>query len=156
MEKIQLYEAFFQKSGGYYLEQLNFYEKGKKFRFSYSSSIFGIFWFLYRKMYLEFFIIIAIFYVESIFENLVLVKLIGIEQTKFFSFAVNIILLITMGIIGNNLYIKKAKRTLEKAQMKFTDPDQQKEFLTKKGGTSFLYVIILLTILVLAILLQPK
>lgn len=61
-----------------------------------------------------------------------------------------------MGIIGNNLYIKKAKRTLEKAQMKFTDPDQQKEFLTKKGGTSFLYVIILLTILVLAILLQPK
>jgi len=156
MEKTELYKAFFQKRSNYYLEQLNYYEKGRKFRFSYASFIFGIFWFLYRKMYLEFFIILTVFYVESIFENLVLIKLIGIEQTKFFSFVVTIIVLITMGIIGNNLYIKKAKKTIEKAEMKFTNLDQQKEFLTKKGGTSFLYVIILLVLFFLVFLIQPK
>ncbi len=156
MEKTELYEAFFQESNRYYLEQLNYYENGRKFRFSYSSLICGVFWFLYRKMYLEFFIILTLFYVESIFENLVLAQLIGIEETKFFSFVVNIVLLIAMGIIGNNLYIKKAKRMIEKAQMTFTNLDQQKDFLAKKGGTSFLYVIIAFALFVLVTLLLAK
>lgn len=43
MEKTELYEVYFQESSRYYLEQLNYYEKGKKFRFSYSSVIFGLF-----------------------------------------------------------------------------------------------------------------
>ena len=151
MDKIQLYEIFFQKSNSYYLEQLKYYEQGKKFRFSYSALIFGLFWFLYRKMYLEFFIIFIFYYLETIFENSVLTKLIGIEQTKVVNFSVTIILLITLGIIGNNLYIKKAKRTLRKAEVKYSEIEKQKEFIVKKGGTSFIYVTILLTLLILAI-----
>ena len=67
------------------------------------------------------------------------------------NFSVTIILLITLGIIGNNLYIKKAKRTLRKAEVKYSEIEKQKEFIVKKGGTSFIYVTILLTLLILAI-----
>lgn len=151
MDKIQLYEIFFQKSNSYYLEQLKYYEQGKKFRFSYSALIFGVLWFLYRKMYLEFFIIFFVFYLETIFENLVLTKLIGIEQTTVVNFSVTIVLLITLGIIGNNLYIKKAKRTLRNAEEKCSEIEKQKEYIFKKGGTSYIYVTILLALFILGI-----
>ncbi|NML58846.1 DUF2628 domain-containing protein [Chryseobacterium cheonjiense] len=156
MEKTELYEAYFQDSSNYYLEQLNYYEKGKKFRFSFSAVLFGVFWFLYRKMYLEFFVIIIIFYAESQFENYVLAELIGTEKTKLLSFVISIILTITMGIIRNNLYLKKAKRMVEQAQMTSIDPEQQKEFLTKKGGTSVLFVMIAFALFVLAVIMQAK
>lgn len=156
MEKTELYEAYFQDSSTYYLEQLNYYEKGKKFRFSFSAVLFSVFWFLYRKMYLEFFVIIIIFYAESQFENYILAELIGTEQAELFSFAVDIILTITLGIIGNNLYLKKAKRMAEQAQIRFADPEQQKEFLAKKGGTSILLVMTAFALFVLAVILQSK
>lgn len=156
MEKTDLYEAYFQDSSNYYLEQLNYYEKGKKFGFNFSAVLFGVFWFLYRKMYLEFFVIITIFYAESQFENYVLAELIGTEQAELFSFAVDIILMVTLGIIGNNLYLKKAKRMAEQAQIRFADPEQQKEFLAKKGGTSILLVMIAFALFVLTVILQSQ
>ena len=146
----QLYEDFFQKSNSYYLEQLKYYDEGKKFRFNYAALIFGLFWFLYRKMYLEFFIIFAFYYVETLFENTVLVKTIGIEQTKLVNIIVTVIPLIVLGIIGNNLYIKKAKRTVKIATEKYSEYEEQKKLLNKKGGTSFLYITILLVLIILA------
>lgn len=154
MDKIQRYEIFFQKNSSYYQEQLKYYEQGKKWRFSYSALIFGILWFLYRKMYLEFFIIFIFYYVETIFENVVLTKLIGIEQTKLVNFSVTIILIITLGIIGNNLYIKKANRTLKNAELKYPEIEKQKEFIAKKGGTSYIYVTLLLILFILLIFLS--
>ncbi|KIA89087.1 DUF2628 domain-containing protein [Kaistella jeonii] len=154
MDKIQLYEIFFQKSNSYYHEQLKYYEQGKKWRFNYSAVIFGVFWFLYRKMYLEFFIIFIFYYLETIFENVVLTNFIGIEQTKVVNFSVTIILLMTLGIVGNNLYIKKAKRTLKNAEVKYSEIEKQKEYIAKKGGTSYIFIIFLLVILILSIFLS--
>ena len=154
MDKIQLYETFFQKSNSYYQEQLKYYEQGKKWRFNYSAFIFGVFWFLYRKMYLEFFIIFIFYYLETIFENVVLTKLIGIEQTKVVNFSVTIILLMTLGIIGNNLYIKKTSRTLKNAEKKYSEIEKQKEYIAKKGGTSYIYITLLLFLLILSVILN--
>lgn len=106
-------------------------------------------------MYLEFFVIIIIFYAESQFENHILTELIGTEQTKLFSLVVNIIFTIALGIIGNNLYLKKAKRMVEKVQMMYTDHEKQKEFLTKRG-TSILFIMIAFGLFVLAIIMQSK
>ena len=150
MNPNQLYEDFFQKSNSYYLEQLEYYNNGKKFRFSYVAFIFGIFWFLYRKMYLEFFVIVIFFYAETIFENTILVTLIGSEQTKVVNILVTITLLITLGIIGNNLYIKKAKRTVKNAEQNYPEYERKKKFLNKKGGTSFIYVTILLILIIVS------
>jgi len=138
------------------MEQLKYYEQGKKFRFSYSALMFGVLWFLYRKMYLEFFIIFFVFCLETIFENLVLTKLIGIEKTKVVNSSFTIVLLITLGIIGNNLYIKKAKRTLRNAEEKCPEIENQKEYIFKKGGTSYVYVTILLALFILTIFFSNK
>ncbi|KQT26171.1 hypothetical protein ASG22_05740 [Chryseobacterium sp. Leaf405] len=102
-------------------------------------------------MYLEFFIIFFLFYLETIFENFVLTKLIGIEQTKVVNISVTIVLIITLGIIGNHLYIKKAKRTLKNAEVKYSEIENQKEFIIKKGGTSYIYVTILLALSILGL-----
>ena len=89
MNSNQLYEDFFQKNNSYYLEQLKYYNNGKKFRFSYAALIFGLFWFLYRKMYLEFFLIFIFYYVETIFENTILIKLIGRTNKDYKHFSDN-------------------------------------------------------------------
>jgi len=105
-------------------------------------------------MYLEFFIIFIFYYLETIFENVVLTNLIGIEQTKVVNFSVTIILLMTLGIIGNNLYIKKAKRTLKNAEVKYSEIEKQKEYIAKKGGTSYIFIIFLLLLIILSIFLS--
>ena len=74
---IELYKSFFQKRDDYYLETLDKYNQGKKFTFNYATLIFGIFWFLYRKMYIEVIIIYSFISLESLFENLLLKRLIG-------------------------------------------------------------------------------
>lgn len=112
-------KPFFRKAL-HYLEQLKHYESGKKLRYNYSSLIFGIFWFLYRKMYLEFLLIFIIYNAETLFENIVLANIIGAEQTRFVNFFVSIFFLFFLGLVGNNLYLKKAIRTVQKAESNFS------------------------------------
>ncbi|OCA70788.1 hypothetical protein BBI01_12670 [Chryseobacterium artocarpi] len=154
MNQNQLYEDLFQKRNSYYLEKLELYENGKKFTFNYATFIFGLLWFLYRKMYLETIVIFLILYTETAFENFFLTDKIGIEQTKLVSFIITILSLIVAGFSGNYLYIKRAKRTIKKAEKKFSEYEQRKKYLTKKGGTQLLYIGILLTLLIVAIILK--
>ncbi|RXM40512.1 hypothetical protein BOQ62_06035 [Chryseobacterium sp. CH21] len=116
--------------------------------------MFGVFWFLYRKMYLEAIVIYSFFYIESCLENFFLPKIIGTEQTKLVSYCVSIIMLIIIGFCGNLLYINKAKRTIKKVEEKFPEYEQQKEYLNKKGGTTLLYATILLIIIIVAVALS--
>jgi hypothetical protein len=150
MEQTQLYEDFFQISNSYYLEKLKLVESGKRFSFNYAAFLLGTFWFLYRKMYLESLLIILIFMAEFTFENYILVDLIGAEQTKLVGFLFTVFFGISLGFIGNLLYINKSKRMVKKATQKYSDYEQQKEYLNKKGGTTYLYVVILIILIVLS------
>lgn len=154
MNQIQQYENFFQESSPYYLEKLNLFEKGKKFTFNYAAFFFGVFWFLYRRMYLEALLIYSFFFVEGCFEKFFLAPIIGVEQTKLVGYIITIFMLIIIGFWGNLLYLNKAKKTIEKAEEKFPEYEQQKKYLSKKGGTSFLYVSILLIIIIASIALS--
>ncbi|GAA5086751.1 hypothetical protein GCM10023210_08940 [Chryseobacterium ginsengisoli] len=151
---IELYESFFQERKDYYLEKLEKYEKGKKFTFNYATLIFGLFWFLYRKMYLEVIIIYSLLILETLFENLFLKHIIGEEQAIVFNICFTIVFLICIGFTGNLLYLKKSKRIIEKAKEKHSDYEEQKNFVTKKGGTSFLLVGILIVVIVIILALK--
>lgn len=151
---IELYESFFQERKDYYLEKLEKYEKGKKFTFNYATLIFGLFWFLYRKMYLEVIIIYSLLILETLFENLFLKHIIGEELAIVFNICFTIVFLIGIGFTGNLLYLKKAKRIIEKAKEKHSDYEEQKNFVTKKGGTSFLLVGILIVVVVIILALK--
>ena len=146
---IELYKSFFQKRDDYYLETLDKYNQGKKFTFNYATLIFGIFWFLYRKMYIEVIIIYSFISLESLFENLLLKRLIGEERTVIFSFCITVLFLITTGFSGNILYLKKAIRTIGKAKKKYPDFENQNRYVAKKGGTSLVVITILIISLVL-------
>ena len=105
-------------------------------------------------MYLEAILIYSFFLIEGCFENFFLAKIIGTDQTKLVSYIFTIITLVIIGFWGNLLYINKAKKTIEKAEEKFPEYEQQKEYLNKKGGTTFLYVYILLIILIASMVLS--
>jgi len=149
----ELYEIFFQERKDYYLDKLSKYEKGKKLIFNYSTLLFGLFWFLYRKMYLEAIIIYLFITLETLFEDLYLKQLIGEEETIIFKIIFTLIFLICMGFSGNLLYLKKAERIINKSKEKYPDFEEQKNFVIKKGGTSFILVgiIIALIAIILAI-----
>lgn len=70
------------------------------------------------------------------------------EQTKLVGYIITIFMLIIVGFWGNLLYLNKAKKIIEKAEEKFPEYEQQKKYLSKKGGASFLYVSILLIIII--------
>ncbi len=151
---IELYKSFFQKRDDYYLEKLDKYYQGKKFTFNYATLIFGIFWFLYRKMYIEAIIIYSLISLESLFENLFLKRLIGEERTVIFSLCVTVLFIITTGFSGNLLYLKKAMRIVSKAKKKYPDFENQNSYVAKKGGTSFIVISIVIISLVLILALQ--
>jgi len=148
MKDIELYEIFFSKRKDYYIEKLHLNVEGKRFTFNYAPLIFGIFWFLYRKMYLESLIIFLILFAESNFENMVLIKLIGAEETKLFSIFFTIISSIIAGFIGNLLYINFAKKNIIKSKNNYVDFEERKDYLLKKGGTSFIPVILVIFLLI--------
>lgn len=149
MNDLELFESFFQESNSYYLEKLELFEKGKRYSINYSALIFGVFWFLYRKLYKESLLIFLIIFLRTIFENFILNKFFDVENIKVFGFLFNILLLIFLGFIANSLYIKKAKKVIENIKKNNENIDLQKNILVKKGGTNIIAPIILLAIIIL-------
>lgn len=145
----ELFENFFQEKKDYYLEKLDFYQHGKKVTFNYTTFIFGLFWFLYRKMYLEAFIIYSFIALESIAEQLLLPQLIGYDNSLIFNIVSTVMILVIVGFTGNVLYIKKSIRLVDKAKKATQDIDEQKAWIYKKGGTSFVYIGLIVILLVL-------
>jgi len=72
MDDVTLYEAYFQKSKSYYLNRLDWYLKGQKYSFNLFAFLFGLFWFMYRKMYLEAAVIFLAMIVEGFLESFIL------------------------------------------------------------------------------------
>ncbi len=153
MNDNELYEIFFSKRKEYYIEKLKLYGVGKRFTFNYAPLLFGIFWFLYRKMYIESLFIFIIMCAEINFENMVLIKFIGSEQTKLFGLFFSVLSFILLGFIGNHLYIKKAKKIIRDAKKESDDFLIQKEYVLKKGGTSYIPVTISIMFLIMVIIL---
>ncbi|MCC6723153.1 MAG: DUF2628 domain-containing protein [Saprospiraceae bacterium] len=150
-EDIELYEAFFQKSKSYYLDKLMRFNTGQEYRFNFFAFLFGLFWFVYRKMYVEAFIIIAFIIIEGLVEELVVPESLSKVANIIATLAISTI----TGFLGNNLYIRKAHRTIIEAKEKFQDMEAQKTFLAKKGGVSFI-VLIALFLLIFGVVFYNK
>ena len=128
-------KAFFGKSAEYYLTKYNeYHEKNTLFPFSVPAFFLNIFWFLYRKLYLEFFIIMII---------IALIPSISPWQNM-----VNIMILVCLGFLGNNLYIKKGDSIIKKVIASTENEDARIKRLQTKGGTSWVPFILVLLIVV--------
>ena len=147
--EIELYEEFFQKRKSYYLDKWAKLRNGQKFSFNVFAFLFGLFWFMYRKMYIEAIIVFVAIIAESFLEELILTNNIGQDTRKVISIVGIIVIATIIGFLGNYFYLRKADRIIQVAKKKYTDNEQQKIFLKKKGGISFIFLIIILVIILL-------
>jgi hypothetical protein len=142
-ESLEFYEAFFQKQTQYYLNRLKRYKEGDKFTFNVFAFFFGIFWFTYRKMYIEAVLIIVFIVIEAYLENLTFydefeggapptVRIIG-------TIAVNFLI----GFVANYLYLRKAIKTVNRIGA-HRDGETQLIMLKRKGGVSFIILLLLM------------
>jgi len=143
MERIEVYKAYFFDDTSYYAKVFEEHEQGKKFTFNFSAGFFGVCWFLYRKMYLEGFIIWIIlvllgFIIDSIVASF------GIINHGLNSMLSNLISLpisfLTLSFLGNYFYIRKSQRIVETFLSTHNLEQLESKDIAKlglKGGTSY-------------------
>src|SRR5438128_9616888 len=103
-----LFEEFFQKSKSYYLDKLTKYQSRQKFTFNVFAFLFGIFWFLYRKMYIETIAILVLLILEALFETFIL----GQDADNMINVIITIASATIIALLANYFYIRKAERTI--------------------------------------------
>lgn len=140
----ELYEAYFGRSKDYYLAQ--FKNDEIQLRFSFYAFFFSLYWFVFRKMYKQAFILFLL----SVFLEIILFLVFG----DLGSYLLFLLFLSICGFIGNNLYMKKARRVVEKVKDKYDNQEEQIEYLRKKGGVSYPAVIVLFVVSVISYLLS--
>jgi len=148
MDDVTLYEAYFQKSKSYYLNRLDWYLKGQKYSFNLFAFLFGLFWFMYRKMYLEAAVIFLAMMVEGFLESLILPTNSGWEIEKLVNIISTFVIASIAGLVGNYFYFRKAGKVIERAKMKFAGSEQQISFLKERGGVSYFFLVIIFVCIV--------
>jgi len=146
MDDKEFYNAYFQRSPEYYLTVLEKYATGQKFVFNPYALLTGLFWFLFRKLYKETMIVIAILIIWNTMENY---YGLGKQVSLFFSIAISA----SYGVVANNLYMKKAIKQVEAAKVNFSNREDIIAYLSTKGGTTLHPVFIAIILFLLCIVL---
>ena len=122
---------FLEKNQSYYLEKFNLIEKtGDKKAWNWCSFLIGVYWMLYRKMYVQ-----AIIYIIA---NLIL------GCIPFIGWALSLALCVGLGIFGNSLYLDHIKKTF--TEIGCADSNMRSTLINKKGGTNLVLPILLAVI----------
>lgn len=147
MEDLTLYTAYFCNGSSYYLNKLERYKNGSPYLFNVYAFFFGIFWFMYRKLYVEGLIILIVIVVESLLESFITT---GFSETtgKTIGYAINIVMAIMVSMLANVLYLRKAQREVEKAKLLNLDEDNLLKYLQQKGGVSYWFLVLAIVVLV--------
>lgn len=141
MKDEKLYTLFFKRESDYYLERLNIMEESdKRAFFNPYIFVFGMFWFLYRKLYVEAFVIILI------------ALLLSITFGDIVGGILSLILTILTWFYGNFLYILKAQRVVAKSKANITGG--MENYLRKKGGVNWLLPSVLGALIITYFLLE--
>jgi len=144
--------AYFGRQSDYYLSKYKAYHAGDKFTFNIGAFFFGLFWFLYRKLFIEFWAIIGLVLVTSVVEVLVF-DAVGLNDAsrKPYDYLLMFAFATAYGFIGNYLYIKKADKKIAGILAETENEDERIHLLHKKGGVSpapFIVVGVLVALMV--------
>jgi hypothetical protein len=139
-----LYEAYFKVSKEYYLLRLERFLNRDKYSFNIYAFLFALPWMMYRKLYKELGIFVLILIVIGVLEEIC-----QFQQNfgPVYDLVINLGTGTAIGMLANNLYFKKAIKIVEKAKQNFESKEEQMAFLRKKGGISYLFLILLVIIL---------
>ena len=146
-QDLELFELYFQKNKDYYIERLARFNEGQKFTFNVFAFFFGIFWFIYRKMYLQAVIITFLLFAEAFLEEIMLDDF-EYKTEKFIEILFPIILAGVIGSIGNYLYLNKAKKIIQRSTARYNG-DELRKIIKRKGGVSYSFLVVLAIAIVL-------
>lgn len=136
-----LYEAYYQKGSEYYIQRLERFESGRRFFFHTYSAVFGLSWFLYRKLYLP----AIIFFLLGMCVILVPSATGWLDEnfpTGLYPHSLSIqriciiMLAFTVPFIADYIYIVKAKKEVRIAMQRFKNREDMIAYLTQRGGSS--------------------
>jgi hypothetical protein len=118
--------------------------RGIRAGFNWAAFFLNVFWLLYRRMYREFFILVAALLGVGILHGMVASlmekNLDGVEKV------VNIVVAVTMGMRGNGLYLRRARRVIGIARAQEPDPERRLVLLKARGGTSWIGLLVALAV----------
>lgn len=148
VEQKALYEAYFQRSADYYIERMVSFPT-RKIYFNPFAFFMGLFWLLYRKLYIEFFAVLLALIVVGYTEDYLFRHTYLYNYQQVISWTISILFLIAYGCFANYFYFKKAKRYVDFVNTNFAEEDVKMAYLKKKGGTSMLSVILFIVGMIL-------
>ena len=145
--KTEYYQAYFGDHFDYYMPVMIDFEQGKKFTFNVWAFFCGLFWQLYRKLYLAILLFIAVIIIETRIGNW------AIRYWSLNSDATNLIKLITIiilgimyGYTGNYFLMRKAQKKIGLILSTENDEGLILEKLKKAGSGNSLGIAIVLVI----------
>ena len=147
-EDIELFEEYFQKNKSYYSGKLEKYKSGQRFSFNVFAFFFGVFRFLYRKMYVEAIIIIFALILEGFLESIILTNKFEQDQSAIVNILGTIIIWSIIGFLGNYFYLRKAEKTIKYAKQNYSNNELLKKYLKKKGGVSFVFLLVIIVVII--------
>ena len=141
--------AFIGNNTEYYLEQWKNHPDTFFKGWNWAAAIFRVEWMAYRKMYSE----AAITLLAVIALGFGIDFLLALAGLNMPDSASRLVIQVLIGAVANGLYRKKAIRTLRRTAG--MDDNQHIEYLSKKGGTSILGLMIFLIMEVSFIIVPP-
>ncbi|MBL0683611.1 DUF2628 domain-containing protein [Aquimarina mytili] len=142
------YQIFFGDNDDYYLDVIQSYDRGRKLRFNPYAFFLGIFWLLYRKMYLTFtFIVVLIFLQAFIEETLYENYLISYQTYNSLDIISRLVWASVLGLFGNKFYQLEVDRKISRVLNENLSEQETKTKLGKVGGTTLIPHLILVLII---------
>jgi Protein of unknown function (DUF2628) len=150
-------QAFAGENAPYYWERSarRGHNGGLLAGWNWAAAFLSMLWMLHRRMWKEFSIVVGVMVVWGVIEGVAEAMLdVGAETSRGIERLGNAVFGLVMGMIGNGLYLRRARRVvLESRRLLGSDPQAQLAHLAKRGGTSWIAPLIAVAIgAVLAIL----
>ena len=141
-------KAFFGKQASYYLDVVQDFRDGVRFRYHTPAFFLGIFWMLYRKMYAVFFITVLLIMLEQQVEEWLFPALVN---NNAWNIVFTLAVASAIGFLVNLLYIRHALGKIEEVRALQLGEEQTLTELRRRGSTSWVGPLILLGFLTLAL-----
>jgi len=113
---------------------------GTKAGFNGAAFFFNLFWLLYRKMVREFFIgfggLVAVSVALAVLSSATGHDLSQLDRV------IQIVVGVAVGMLGNSLYLRRARRAIAAARAEEPDLARRRLLLAQRGGTSFLLAMV--------------
>jgi len=149
------WRAFFGKQAGYYMTQLIRWHQGQLPQFSIAAFFAGFFWMGYRKMYLMIVATIIVLLIEGTIET-ALLSWFEVSQNTYrgMDLLMTFVFGLAFGTFANRVYLWDARRQIreELAKGPFHIEELILARIAKRGGTSWMFLLVIFGSLALAII----